>query len=290
MKERLQRQSFLGSQSDRILGDCAVTIVGLGGGGSHIAQQLTHLGVTKFLLIDPDRVEESNLNRLVGATAEDATQKTQKTLTASRLMRGINPRVHADCLDGKWQEFHQFLRGSDIVFGCLDTYRDRYELEITARRYLVPYIDIGMDVNEVEGGFSVSGQVILSMPGCLCMRCLGFLRDDLLAREVENYGAAGGRPQVVWANGALASAAVAVFTQLFTPWHGDHRASVYLEYDGNNQTVTTSNRLLHMRASSVPTSCTSRISVTRFGFQKTLEKRLPGFCKPASGAKAVSLH
>jgi molybdopterin-synthase adenylyltransferase len=97
-----------------------------------------------------------------------------------------------------------------------------------------------MDVHGAEGGFSLSGQVILSMPGCLCMRCLGFLRDGLLAREAENYGAAGGRPQVVWANGVLASAAVGVFTQLFTP------CCVYLEYNGNNQTVTTSNRLSHM--------------------------------------------
>lgn len=252
MKERSKRQSFLGSQSDKILGDCAVAIVGLGGGGSHIAQQLAHLGVGNFFLIDPDRVEESNLNRLIGATAEDAAQKTQKTLVASRLVSGINPLAHADLLNGKWQEFHQFLRGSDITFGCVDTYRDRYELEIAARRYLVPHIDIGMDVHEVEDGLSVSGQVILSMPGCLCMRCLGYLRDDLLAREAENYGAAGGRPQVVWANGALASAAVGVFTQLFTPWHGAHAASVYLEYDGNNQTVTTSNRLVHMRGKQCP--------------------------------------
>jgi len=252
MKERSRRQSFLGSQSDKILGECAVAIVGLGGGGSHIAQQLGHLGVGNFLLFDPDRVEESNLNRLVGATAEDAAQGSQKTLVSSRVISGINPPARTERLDGKWQEFHQYLRGSDIIFGCGDTYRDRYELEIAARRYLVPYIDIGMDVHEVEGGFSVSGQVILSMPGCLCMRCLGFLRDDLLAKEAENYGAAGARPQVVWANGALASAAVGLFTQLFAPWRGTHAASVYLEYDGNNQSVTTSNRLVQMRDKNCP--------------------------------------
>jgi molybdopterin-synthase adenylyltransferase len=252
MKERSKRQSFLGSQSDRIIGDCAVTIVGLGGGGSHIAQQLAHLGGANFFLIDPDRVEESNLNRLIGATAEDAAQRTQKTLVASRLVCGINALARVERLDGKWQEFHQFLRGSDIIFGCVDSYRDRYELEITARRYLVPYIDIGMDVHEVEGSFSVSGQVILSMPGCLCMRCLGLLREDLLAREAENYGAAGGRPQVVWANGVLASAAVGVFTQLFTPWQKAHVTTVYLEYDGNNQSLMTSNRLALMRGKQCP--------------------------------------
>jgi len=252
MKERSKRQSFLGSQSECVLGGCCVAIVGLGGGGSHIAQQLAHLGVGSFYLIDPDRVEESNLNRLIGATAADAVQGTHKTLVAARLITGISPLARVERVDGKWQDFHELLRGSDIIFGSLDTYRDRYELEITARRYLVPYVDIGMDVHEVGSGFSVSGQVILSMPGCLCMRCLGFLREELLAKEAENYGAAGGRPQVVWANGVLASAAVGVFTQIFTPWHKVHANSVYLEYDGDSQTLATSNRLLQMKDRQCP--------------------------------------
>jgi len=252
MKERLKRQSFLGPRSDQILGDCVVAIVGLGGGGSHIAQQFVHLGVSDFLLFDPDRVEESNLNRLIGATAQDVIAGTLKTIVASRLIRGVNPDAAIECIDGRWQENHAVLRGCDIVVGSLDCYGDRYELEIAARRYLIPYLDIGMDVHEVDDGFSVAGQVILSMPGHLCMRCLGFLREDLLAREAENYGAAGGRPQVVWANGVLASAAVGVFTQLFTPWHKSHAASVYLEYDGNTQRVTSSNRLACMKERQCP--------------------------------------
>lgn len=254
MSERLKRQSFLGAESDRIFADCSVAIVGLGGGGSHVAQQLAHLGVEDFVLIDSDRgVEESNLNRLVGATAQDAIEGAKKTLVASRLIKGVSPKACVDCLDGKWQEFHQILRGCDIIFGCVDTYSDRQQLETAARRYLIPYIDIGMDVHDSDDGtFSISGQVILSMPGNLCMRCLGFIRDSLLKKEAENYGAAGARPQVVWANGILASLAVGVFTQLFTPWHNGHAACAYLEYDGNNQSVHTSNRLALMKGTVCP--------------------------------------
>jgi len=252
MKERLKRQSFLGPESDQILGDCKLAIIGLGGGGSHIAQQSAHLGVSNFLLFDPDEVEESNLNRLIGATAQDVIAGTLKATVASRLIKGVNPDAVVEGIKGKWQEHHSLLRDCDIVFGCLDTYRDRYELEVAARRYLIPYIDLGMDVYEVDDRFCVSGQVILSMPGHLCMRCLGFLREELLAKEAEEYGAAGGRPQVVWANGALASAAVGIFTQLFTPWHKAHTATVYLEYDGNAQTLTTSNRLAYMGGKQCP--------------------------------------
>ncbi len=252
MKGRYKRQSFLGQNSDTILDDCIAGLIGLGGGGSHLAQQLAHLGLGNFLLVDPDRVEESNLNRLVGATTKDAAKRWRKTSIAKRAIKRINPNARVETLAKKWHECHCSLRGCDVIFGSVDTYRDRYELETTARRYLIPYVDIGMDVHLVGDEFFVSGQVILSMPGTLCMRCLGFLRDDLLAREAENYGTAGDRPQVVWANGVLASAAVGVFTQLFTPWHTTNSQTVYLEYDGNTQTLTSSSRLEYMRGKNCP--------------------------------------
>lgn len=247
MKERNKRQSFLGEKSDKIYGTCVAGVIGLGGGGSHVVQQLAHLGVVSFLLFDPDRAEESNLNRLIGATSRDVSKASFKTTIAKRLIRGINPHAQVKTINRKWQEGHEFLRGCDVIFGCLDTFRDRSELEITARRYVIPYIDIGMDVHSIANEFVVTGQVIVSMPGELCMRCLGFVRDELLVREAANYGDAGGRPQVVWSNGVLASAAVGVYTQLFTPWHRDHKATVYLEYEGNSQTITPSNRLECMK-------------------------------------------
>jgi molybdopterin-synthase adenylyltransferase len=93
---------------------------------------------------------------------------------------------------------------------------------------MTPYIDIGMDVHDLGNQFAISGRVILSMPGELCMKCMGFLRDDLLAREAENYGAAGSKPRVIWPNGVLASLAVGVFVELVTPWQNRHRRVWYL--------------------------------------------------------------
>jgi molybdopterin-synthase adenylyltransferase len=252
MTERHSRQSFLGPNSERQLSARAVAIVGLGGGGSHIVQQSAHLGILNFALFDPDSVEESHLNRLVGATAEDAVKGSSKLSVAKRLITGINPLAQVECNPGNWQEHHARLRHRDIIIGCLDSYRSRYELEITARRYLIPYLDIGMDVHKVNGEYLVSGQIILSMPGQLCMRCLGFLRDELLIKEAANYGAAGPRPQVVWANGILASVAMAVLAQLFTPWHKSSPSTVYLEYDGNLQTLASSNRLSVMEGKVCP--------------------------------------
>lgn len=247
MSTRSSRQSFLGQLSDEIFALCRVGIIGLGGGGSHIAQQLTYLGVGNFAIFDPDTVEESNLNRLVGATAKDAERGALKTKVAGRTIKRVNPDARVTGVPKQWQEEALLLNDCDVVFGSVDSYSAREEIERACRRLLIPYIDIGMDVTELPNGYVLSGQVILSMPGGPCMRCFGFLTEDLLSQEAPRYGAAGGRPQVVWPNGLLASAAVGIFVQLVTPWHPDAQPTGYLEYDGNAQTLLPSNRLPHTR-------------------------------------------
>lgn len=243
MERRLIRQSFLGADSDKVLAASRVGLVGLGGGGSHLAQQLAHLGVGHFAVLDPDCVDETNLNRLVGATAEDVRRGTPKVDVAERVILGINPDARIVKAQHKWQERGELLRDCTAIFGCVDSFSEREQLEIAARRYLVPYIDIGMDVHAVGSEFCISGQVILSMPGELCMRCLGVITDDTLSREVARYGAVGGRPQVVWPNGLLASTAVGLFVQLVMPWYSQPVATAYLEYEGNVSALGSSNRL-----------------------------------------------
>jgi molybdopterin-synthase adenylyltransferase len=58
MNQRLVSQSVLGADTDAVLADIEVGIVGLGGGGSHVAQQLAHVGVGKFVPVDDDIIEE----------------------------------------------------------------------------------------------------------------------------------------------------------------------------------------------------------------------------------------
>ncbi len=246
MPEWLLRQSFLGANSDEVFSQCRAAVIGLGGGGSHIAQQLAHLGVGNFVLFDPDHVEETNLNRLVGATKKDIARATPKTTVSRRLIKGINPNAHVIRVPTKWQEEGRLVAGCDIVFSCVDTYIAREEIERLCRRFMIPFIDIGMDVTELRDGYLISGQMILSMPNDLCMRCLGFLNEELLAQEAARYGAAGGRPQVIWPNGILASAAVGTFVELVTPWRRGLKPNLYLEYEGNTQTVIPSNRLQYL--------------------------------------------
>jgi molybdopterin/thiamine biosynthesis adenylyltransferase len=244
--DRYSRQSFLGASAEAMISRCTIGIVGLGGGGSHIVQQLVHIGFQRFVLYDDDVVEESNLNRLIRATSADVLAETPKLHIAKMMIYGFQPAASVKGFARKWQEKPEPLRECRIVFGCVDSYKGREELEIACRRYLMHYIDIGMDVYGKER-LVIGGQVILSSPGGLCMRCMGFLTDDKLAQEAALYGNAGHRPQVVWPNGVLASTAVGLAVDLVTNWTCRGRSHAYLVYDGNEATVKESITLRNIK-------------------------------------------
>jgi molybdopterin-synthase adenylyltransferase len=79
------------------------------------------------------------------------------------------------------------------------------------------------------------------------MFCLGFLTEKRLAREAERYGDAGINPQVVWANGTLASAAAGIAIDLLTDWTRSLREPVYPGYDGNKGTLSTPQRMQYLK-------------------------------------------
>lgn len=236
---RLDRQSFLGADSDRILATSTVGIVGLGGGGSHEVQQLAHLGVGRYVIVDPDIIELSNSNRLVGGTLADVNCQAPKVQIAERVIRSLLPDAVITTIQDRWETATEQLKSCDIILGAVDSFNARDQLERFCRRFLVPYIDVGMDVHAIgASGYLISGQIIRSVPGEPCMRCCNFINDQVLRREAEQYGEAGSRPQVVWPNGVLASTAVGLAVQMLTPWHAGVHAFQYLSYDGNKGMIT----------------------------------------------------
>jgi hypothetical protein len=231
------RQSFLGENAQLLFANVKVGIVGYGGGGSHIGQQFAHIGIHQPVIFDDDYIEASNLNRLIGGKWKDVIQKLSKIAIAKRLYKAILPAARLVTVYSRWQENPLVLQGCDIVVGCGDTYAERQQLEAECRRYLIPYVDIGMDVHKSGSETSMSGQIMLSMPGKPCFRCYGYLTDEKLGLEAAKYGDVGGRPQVVWPNGVLASTAVGIVIELITGWTKRRVDTIYLEYDGNTGTV-----------------------------------------------------
>ena len=247
-EDRYSRQSFLGPNSEEIISKAVLGVAGTGGGGSHIVQQGAHIGFQNYVLCDPQTIEKSNLTRLVGSVERDVKKKLKKTTIAERVIRGLQPKAVINAVPKRWQEDPGPLRNCDIIFGCLDGFAERRELEALARRYLIPLIDIGMSVTTIGGQPPrMGGQIMLSMPGGPCMHCIGILTPAKLAEEAGQYGDAGINTQVVWANGILASSAIGMALDLLTDWTRSMREIVYLEYDGNKGTVSVPERMKYLK-------------------------------------------
>ena len=246
-EDRYDRQSFLGADSQRIFERSKVAIAGLGGGGSHINQQLAHIGFQDVILCDADRIDFTNLNRLVGATCCDAVRRRFKTHIASRLFRRLQPNACVDDRPLTWESKIDSLRECDVVFGCIDSFTGRRDLEAFCRTHMIPFIDIGMMVHRPEGQApEIFGQTIVSMPGEACMHCMQLLNEEVLAKEVQDYNA-GFRPQVVWPNGILASAAVGQAVGLFTGWSGASLPASRIDLRGSRLTMAESKLLGMLR-------------------------------------------
>jgi molybdopterin/thiamine biosynthesis adenylyltransferase len=247
---RFHRQELLfGKRGQEKILRCKVGIVGLGGLGSHVAQQLAYLGVTSFVLVDQDKVSESNLNRLIGATEDDVAYQALKVDIARRLIKAILRAAHVDIVSRNFISAEAFdhLRTVDFVFGCVDNDASRLVLNEFCQAYARGYIDIATDIFPKDGAFG--GRMLFS-DGRVCLSCKGLLDDDAVRdsfstdrqRQDEEriYGvrrSALGQtgPAVVSLNGVLASMAVTEFMAEVT---GIRRAYLHLEYNGAMGIVT----------------------------------------------------
>jgi proteasome lid subunit RPN8/RPN11 len=211
-----------GKSGQKRLRAMRVGIVGLGGTGSIVLEQLTHLGVGRFLLIDPDVVERTNLNRLLGASEADISKS--KVETALAFAKRINPNVHVEAICGSvlLASVAEQLADIDFLFCCTDSHGSRAVLNQYAYQYLVPAIDMGVGIGTVDAKiFHISGRTQMLAPGLGCLICGAVLnpeavRIDLLTdfeRVADPYinGGHEPAPAVISINATIASMAVTMF-------------------------------------------------------------------------------
>lgn len=243
-RERLDRQSLaIGPESDAKLAEAKVAIIGVSGGGSHVVQQLAHQGVGTLIPVDEQTVDESNLGRLVGAVHSDI-DTTLKVDVAYRVATGIDPSIRVVRVPERFPSKRAVneLKDADIVVACLDRFDAREAVNAFCRRYLIPLIDIGIEIRSTGERLAIAdGQVIVSRPGQPCLRCW-FITDPVLEREhrerppgYDRSPDAPGDPQVISMNGVLASEACNCALDLITGYSGGRRGSKsFWQYEGRS--------------------------------------------------------
>ncbi|MEO6889205.1 MAG: ThiF family adenylyltransferase [Ktedonobacteraceae bacterium] len=170
-----------------IMHEQVISIVGVGGLGSVVAEHLIHMGFHEIHLIDPDVLDLSNLNRVVGAYYEDAQQKRAKADVVKRHLTNINPkaRVLAHKNDVYDKEVESVLALSDWMIVATDTHASRLKVQELSVQYFVPLLSLGVNITVKDDICEdMSGEVITARVGdALCLQCLQRINPITVASE-----------------------------------------------------------------------------------------------------------
>lgn len=229
-----------GREGQNILGTIRVGIIGVGGTGSVVLQQLAYLGVRDFVLVDPDTIEDTNLNRVVGATVSDVGHL--KVDVAAAWATKINPEIRVETRPDSVLKavVTRSLADTDFIFNCTDSHGSRAVVNQFAYQYMVPVIDIGVVITMHELRIThIVGRTQLLAPGLACMVCGNQLdpeqiRRDLLTdfeRQADPYivGHPEPAPSVISINSTMASLATTMFLNVVLGIPGSAR---FINYDG----------------------------------------------------------
>jgi molybdopterin/thiamine biosynthesis adenylyltransferase len=141
--ERYARHLVLrevGGPGQQRLKAASALIVGAGGLGSPAALYLAAAGVGTLILVDPDTVELSNLQRQV-LYAEDDVGRPKAEAAADRLA-ALNPHIFVAGYNGAFDvsTADELCEGVDIVLDGTDDFATRYEVNAACVRHDKPLI------------------------------------------------------------------------------------------------------------------------------------------------------
>jgi len=168
--ERFSRQvryAPFGAAGQERLAASTAAVVGLGGLGSWIAEQLARAGIGALRLIDRDVVEESNLPRQALYLADDARRGRPKAEAAAERLAAIGGPTRLDPRPRELgrRSIDDLLGGCDLVLDGLDHFAGRFLLNDWCRAHRMPWI--------YGGAVAGSGSVLLVAPAQgPCLRCL----------------------------------------------------------------------------------------------------------------------
>jgi len=228
---RFSRQlPWFTESGQQLLGRVRVAIVGVGGTGAHIAQQVTYLGIRDFVIVEDDAADETSMNRLVTATAADLD--TPKGILARRLIKSAAPSAQVALVAGRLQTPAAIdaLKRVDIIFGCVDNDGARLILNEISRAFNVPYFDVAVGLEVAANGVDLAGgRLAVITPGGPCLHCAGEIDKQeaqffLSTRREQVFQLARGyvrgmdvpAPSVVSLNASVASLAVNEFATFFS--------------------------------------------------------------------------
>lgn len=173
-----------GPEGQRLLRALTIGVVGCGGTGSPTVEQVARLGVGRLIVVDDDTVDERNLTRIHQSVRTDVGRLKVDVARESAEAYGTGAVVEMIAEKAVTEAVIRRLAACDLVFGCTDDHAGRLILSKLAYHYLVPVIDLGVQVDVGDGRVrGVHGRVTFAAPGYPCLECRGQVDLRLVAAE-----------------------------------------------------------------------------------------------------------
>lgn len=180
-----------GHETQNTISRLRVGIVGLGSVGSIVAEAIARIGVSSVTLIDPDIVEEHNLDRLLYATVEDIG-KLKVDLAAREMQRNATAdEIDVTALPVSVHHSTGYLAAldCDLLFSCVDRPIARDVLNHIAIAHLIPVIDggVAVETDGDKGGnlFSAHWRAQIVTPFRQCLRCSRQYNSSMVVMELD---------------------------------------------------------------------------------------------------------
>lgn len=186
------------SEMTQEAGRLCACVIGVSGTGSVVAEQLARLGFGQVILIDFDRLEARNLNRILNATRAGAAAQQLKVEAFAEAVityrgSGVAVPVAASI---STREAVLAASQADLLFSCVDTLEARYFADLIAAAFLQPLIDVGVSIPTRRAGCDIAiadvcGRVDYVYPGGASLRDRGVydpvaLRAEYLRRAAPD--------------------------------------------------------------------------------------------------------
>jgi molybdopterin/thiamine biosynthesis adenylyltransferase len=132
-----------GAEAQRRIRKASVLLAGAGAIGNEVAKNLAMLGVGKLFIIDRDRVELSNVSRMIFFQPSDLGKNKAEVL--ARNIQRKYPFVETLAFRGDLERLPlKFYLDSDVLVSGLDNAVSRIYLAQICRKYSIPMVDGGI--------------------------------------------------------------------------------------------------------------------------------------------------
>lgn len=155
-----QQQLFGKGTLDK-LSKLRIGIIGCSGTGSIVLELLARLGVKQIILVDHDKIESRNLNRITNSKKSDIGKLKVEALADAIKSIGLGTDVLPLSVNIYNPQAVSAIAECDIIFGCVDTAEARQLLNRISTFYLIPYFDVGIHLkSDGKGGISEASGVV----------------------------------------------------------------------------------------------------------------------------------